>query len=259
MPFSLRSGFEWMNSEGKRDMGRMLMTVVMLALAVSMGAQALTITGAAPSADTVHLSGLDRLALGGIYWLLGTVGSFCVAIALGGIVGAIRSLLNIFRSRTAWFALITFCIIGFLGINFAVGVLPIAGNLGDMTGYRMQSMIFVGAVIPGLFTWIMPVSLLAMGSGDLSRSQSFRSYAFVWGAMIYYFCGLLGLYIVFAYLTQALSPKMVLASLLVYPLTFLVAPIVMVIKHGIWLPIALHFGGLFAGGFVMSLGEEKEN
>ncbi len=217
------------------------------------------VTGAAPSADAVHLSGLDRLALGGIYWLLGIAGSFCVAVALGGIVGAIRSLLNIFRSRTAWFALLTFCIIAFLGINFAVGVLPIAGSLGDMTGYRMQSMILVGAVIPGLFTWMMPISLLGMGSGELSRSTSFRSYAFVYGALIYYACGFLGLYIVFAYLTQALSPKMVLASLLVYPLTFFVAPVVMVIKHGIWLPIVLHFGGLFAGGFVMSLGEKKDN
>ncbi len=216
------------------------------------------ITGTAPSADVVRLSGLDIIALGGIYWLLGTAGSFCVAVALGGIVGAIRSLLNIFKSKTAWFSFITFSITGFLGVNFAVGILPIAGTLGDITGYRMQSMMLVGAVIPGIFTWMMPISLLAIGSGRLSLSASFRSYAFVYGALIYYFCGFLGLYIVFAYLTQALSPKMVLASILVYPLTFFVAPIVMVIKQGIWLPIALHYGGLFIGGYVMTLGEKTE-
>ena len=122
----------------------------------------------------------------------------------------------------------------------------------------MQGAMIVGAIFPGLFTWMMPIGLLAIGSAELARSASFRSYAFVYGGLIYYVCGFLGLYIVFSFLTQTLSPKAVVLSLLVYPITFFVAPIIMVIKHGIWLPLALHYGGLLLGGFVMYLGEEKK-
>lgn len=215
------------------------------------------ITGAHPASDSgPNISLIGTMALGIIYLILGIAASFCVGIAVGSLVGAIRSLFLLFKSKTAWLAVVTFAFTSYIGLSFAVGALPIAGNLGDITGYKMQMAMFVGAVL-GLGTWIWPISMLAIGSKELALSNSFRSFAFLYGALIYYVCGFLGLYVIFAYLTQTLSPVWLLASLLVYPVTFLVAPVVMVIKHGIWLPILLNFGGLILGGFVMSLGKDK--
>lgn len=215
------------------------------------------ITDSKPATEAIKVSFLDKIALGAIYWLLGIAAAFSIGVAIGGLVGICRSVGFIFKSRTAWLSVIFFLVIGYLGLFFAWSTLPIAGNLGDSTGYKMQSMVLVGCVFPGLFTWIFTIGMLGMGSKKLAMSESFRSYAFVFGFLIYYVCGFLGLFMVLNYLTSALSLKMVALSLLAYPITFFVAPLVMLFKYGIWLPIVLHFGGLLGSGFVMSLGEDK--
>lgn len=215
------------------------------------------ITGAELATDIIKVSFLDKIALGAIYWLLGIAVSFSVGVAIAGLVGVIRSFGSLFSSRTAWLSIIVFLIFGYSGINFALGTFLIAGNLGGSTGYKMQTMLLVGCVFPGLFSWVFTIGVLGMGSKELAMSRSFRSYAFVFGFMIYYICGFLGLLMIFSYLTSVLSPKMIALSLLAYPITFFVAPLVMLLKHGIWLPIVLNFCGLFGGSVAMSLGEEK--
>jgi hypothetical protein len=190
---------------------------------------------------------MTKISLAIIYWIIGIAASFSVGVALGALVGAFRSLVNITKSRTAWFATLTLLLIAFIAISFAFGALPIAGNLGDRTGYNMQSMLLVGAIIPGLFTWILPITMLAIGSKKLALSNSFLPYALVFSFLIYYICGMLGAYIVFAYVSAHWSPPMTLLSLILYPLTFLIAPFVMLFRDGIWLPLVLHFGGIVLG------------
>jgi hypothetical protein len=164
----------------------------------------------------------------------------------------------LFRSRTAWFGCLTFLLIAYLGLRFGFSVLPLAGLLGDKTGYQMQSALLVGAFF-GLLTWMMPVTMLATGSKELVLCQSFRPYAFVYGFLIYYVGGLLGFIMVFGFLIAKLSLGWLTTSLVLYPVTFVVAPFYMAFGAGIWWPLVLHFGGLYLGGFVMSLLEARAN
>ena len=154
----------------------------------------MTITGPNPPDPNavVHVSALGCMALGVIYLVIGVAASFCCGVALGGIIGFFRALFCLFRSRTAWFACITFLAIAYLGASFAFTVLPLAGLLGDKTGYQMQTALIVGAFFPGLFTWMMPVTMFAIGSKELALSQSFRPYGLIYGIMTYYVGGLLG-------------------------------------------------------------------
>jgi hypothetical protein len=192
---------------------------------------------------------MTTISLAIIYWILGIAASFSVGVAIGAIIGAFRSLFNITKSRTAWFATLTFLFIAFIAINLAIGTLPVAGNLGDRTGYNMQSMLLLGAIIPGLFTWIFPISMLAIGSKKLALSNSFSPYAFVYSFLIFYSCGMLGGILVLAYISVHWSPPMTLLSLIFYPATFFIAPFVMLLRDGIWLPLVLHFGGVILASF----------
>lgn len=216
------------------------------------------ITGANPSTEIVPISVLDKFALGIIYWCLGTMASFCTGVGIGAIVGACRSLFMLFSSKTAWFAIYTFLLVAYLSYFLALGILPIAGNLGDITAYKMQALMFVGAVFPGLLLWGFPIALLAVGSGELARTQHFRSYAALYSKLIYYACFIFAFYLVLSYLTQSLSPKIVVLLLLAFPATYIVIPFVMLFKSGIWLPIALQYGGLIAANLVLAFHKPSE-
>lgn len=191
---------------------------------------------------------MTTISLAIIYWILGIAASFSVGVAFGAFIGAIRSIAIITKSRTAWLAVLIFSITALTAINFVFATLPIAGNLGDRTGYKMQMMLLVGAVFPGLFTWVMPITLIATASKKIALSHSFLPYLSVLSIFIIYTCGMLGALMIFAYLSAQLSPLMTLLSLILYPLTFLIAPFVMFFRDGIWLPLVLHFGGIFLGG-----------
>ncbi len=138
----------------------------------------MTITGPNPPDTAIQVSALGCMALGVIYLVMGVAASLCCGVALGGIIGFLGRCFCLFRSRTAWFACITFLAVAYLGASFAFTVLPLAGLLGDKTGYQMQTALIVGAVFPGLFTWMMPVTMLVMGSKELALSQNFLTLRF---------------------------------------------------------------------------------
>jgi|GEM_PF-4428065 len=197
-----------------------------------------------------------KLELGFIYLILGVALSFSVGVTVGALIAFLKSIFKLFKHKTAWFSALTFLIIAYIGANFALGVLPLAGNLGDQTNYKMQTVLIVTAFIPGLFTWIYPIMLMAMGSTELIKTDTYKSYGLVWGFMVYYTCGLLGAFIVLNYLILHLSLGWLFTSVILYPVTFFIAPIYMVFVDGIWLPVVLHFGGLFLGGYLMSLSSD---
>ena len=197
-----------------------------------------------------------KLELGFIYLVLGVVLSLSIGVILGALIGFFKSLFKLFRYKTAWFSSITFLIIAYIGLVFAFCVLPLAGNIGDQTGYKMQNVLFVSAFIPGIFTWIYPISLMAIGSTELIKTKTYRSYGIVWGFLVYFAFGLFGAFIVFNYLFQHLSLGWLVSTLVVYPITFFIAPIYMIFADGIWLPIVLNFGGIYLGGFLMGISSE---
>ena len=200
---------------------------------------------------------ITQMFLALIYLLMGIAMSFCVGVAIGAFIGAIRALFKLFASRTAWFALITFLVVAYVAVSFAFAILPLAGELGDKTRYQSQTALLVGAFF-GLATWMMPIAILAMGSKELVTSQSFKPYGLVYGMIVFYTCGFLGLLMVVGYLIIKLDAGWLFTSIILYPITFVVAPFVMGFKDGIWWPFLLHFGGLFGGGMLMSLSEEKK-
>jgi hypothetical protein len=217
------------------------------------------IIGSNPGDTDTQLSFLSLVALMVIYWLMGVVMSFCAGVCVGSTIVAIRALFNLFRSRTAWFALLTFLVLAHQSVSLGWGFLPIAGDLGDRTGYHAQSALLVGAVFPGLFLWFMPIGLFAVSSKELVESSRFRDYAYIYGAIVYYMCGCGSLIMIGMYLVHKVSIGWLLASLILYPITFFVAPLYMGFCDGIWWPLVLNYGGLILGSVFMSLWEYRTN
>lgn len=216
------------------------------------------INGMNPAEVLTDLPFLSLLALTVIYWLMGIAISFCTAVGIGSIVGAIRSLLVLFKSRSAWFAFLTFMFLVLITGNFAEGILTIAGEIGDRTSYHQQWVLIVGFLIPGLFTWFFPVGLLATGGREIAMSSSFRPYGYLYGFVVIYSCAFFGLLLVLMFLVTRLTLGWLCVSLIFYPVTFAISPWVMGIGYGVWIPLLLHYGGLILGGFLFSVGDGTE-
>jgi hypothetical protein len=197
-----------------------------------------------------------KLELGFFYLVLGVILSFSIGVTLIALIGFFKSIFKLFRYKTAWFSAFTFLIVAYIGLVFVFGVFPLAGNIGDQTGYKMQNVLLISAFIPGLFTWSYPISIMQIGSIELIKTKTYKSYGFVWGFLVYYACGLFGAFMVFNYLISHLSLGWLVSSIVLYPITFVAAPIYMLFVDGIWLPIVLNFGGIYFGGFLMSLSSD---
>ncbi len=192
-----------------------------------------------------------KLELGFIYLVLGLALSFSIGVAVSATISFLISIFKIFKYKTAWFSALTFLITALIGAKLAFDVLTLVGNLGDHTNYKMQTVFIATTIIPGLFTWIYPIILMAMGSPQLIKTDTYKSYRFIWGLTVYFYCYFTGAFTVLDYLIFKLGIDWAVASLLFYPLTIIIAPIYMVISDGIWLPLILHFGGALIGGLLL--------
>lgn len=193
------------------------------------------------------------LSLGFIYFLLGVVLSFSVGMAVAGLISFFKSLFKLFKCKTAWVLSLTSLIITYSGVSFAFGFLSLAGNIGDQTNYKMQSLLFVSALIPGLFTWIYSIMFMLEASTKLLEKDTYESYTALWAFLVFYAFGLLGALIIFNYFLYHFGFGWFFVSVILYPVTFVFAPIYLLFTDAIWLPLVLHYGGLFLGGFLISL------
>jgi hypothetical protein len=199
---------------------------------------------------------LTRILVVVINLLLGSAISSCVGFAVGSLVGAFRALLQLFASKTAWLALITFLTVAYVFVCFGFGVLSLVSELGYKTHYALPVALLVGGLL-GLGGWWMPIGIFAIGSGELIEDDSFKGYLSVFSLIIFLVCGFLGLLLIVRYLIIQLSVGWLFVSILLYPITFAVAPFVRGFKDGIWWPFLLNFGGLIVGGILKSFSEEK--
>ncbi len=178
--------------------------------------------------------------------------SFCTGVGIGALVGACRSLFMLFSSKTAWFATLTFSLVAYLSYFLALGTLPIAGQ--PRRHYRLQD---AGVYVCwGCFSRSVAVGVSNRATCSwrwrTRAHPALRSYAALYSKLIYYVCFIFAFYLVLSYLTQSLSPKSVVLLLLAFPATYIIAPFVMLFKSGIWLPIALQYGGLVAANVVLA-------
>ena len=101
--------------------------------------------------------------------LLAVVGAMC----LGFILSVFVVLCNLFAYRWSWLVLLI-CLAGaVLSYGIILLILNGAGYLGDHTAYRMQTMLFIGGVFPGIFAlkivpaYIRLASRLSRGNLDI--------------------------------------------------------------------------------------------
>lgn len=216
----------------------------------------MTITGPNPPDPNVviSMSVFELLALGIFYAIFGFGISFFCGFALGSIIGFFRALLNLFKTKTAWFACLTLLAIAYFSFFYgAGGLVVLVGLLGDKTGYQIQGMLFFGAFV-GLISWIIIVIAFVSFSKKLVSQQSYAPYGIIFGIFFTIGCWLLSFLVVIGFLITNLSVAALTASLIFYPLTFVIAPLYMAFINGLWWPLILNWGGLVVGWFLMLLG-----
>jgi hypothetical protein len=218
----------------------------------------MTITGPNPPDPNAvfDISIFGLLALGLFYAILGFGISVLCGLAIGSIVGFLKALLNLFKSQTAWFACVTMLAIAYFSFFYGAGGLVfLAGLLGDKTGYQMQGMLLLGGLV-GLISWIMSVIAFVSVSKRLVSQPSYGPYGFIYGMFVTLGCWLLGFLIVMGFLIKNLSIAGLAAALVFYPLTFVIAPLYMALINGLWWPLILNWGGIFAGLVLMFSGRK---
>ena len=187
-----------------------------------------------------------------IYAVFGVAFSFSLSIIVGAIVAFLGSILKVNKYKTAWFALLTSIVIAFIGLILVVGMLTLVDLVGSETNYRMQKIFFVTALIPGLLTWIYPVTLIKLALTEAMEGGTYKSYGLIWGLLARYSCGFVAIIFTVGHLYHYLSLGWLAISLVFFPITVFIAPIYLVFK-GIWGPLLLFTGAWLLGGLILGI------
>ena len=91
-----------------------------------------------------------KMFLGFVYWFSGLVLAVLLSCALGFALCSVVGLLNIFRYKWAWLLVIVYGVFSCVCIALIQLILFLAGTLGDHTGYKMQFLVVVGLLVPGI-------------------------------------------------------------------------------------------------------------
>ena len=75
------------------------------------------------------------------------------------------------------------------------------------------------------------------------------------GILIYWVCGLWGLFLSFQIVASVFGEGIAFLSLIVAPALLTVAPLYAFFSYGDWLPLAVVYGGTIVGGIFMSIGD----
>ena len=93
---------------------------------------------------------LTNILLGVAYYFGGMVIALLGSCALGFALCVLVGLFNIFRYKRTWALIVGYAVGSLFCLMLIQGVLLIAGTIGDHTGYKMQTMLLVGLVFPGV-------------------------------------------------------------------------------------------------------------
>jgi hypothetical protein len=177
-------------------------------------------------------------------------------MTIASIVAFLSSLLKVFKRKTAWFALLTLIAVAIVSNVLTFSMIALIDLVGSETNYRMQKVLFATALIPGLITWVYPITMLRIIFAEAIESGTYRAYGFIWGLFILYSCGFFGAVLSLGQLYHYLSLGWLATSIALYPVTFLIAPIYLIIK-GSWMPILLNFGGWLIGIIIIGITSNK--
>ena len=95
---------------------------------------------------------ITMMFLGFVYWLAGFVTALISSCGIGFAFCVFVALFNIFRYKWAWALMLAYSAGAFICLLLILGLLYLAGTLGDHTGYKMQTFLLVGLVVPGIIS-----------------------------------------------------------------------------------------------------------
>jgi hypothetical protein len=95
---------------------------------------------------------ITMMFLGFVYWFAGFIMALIGSCGIGLVFGIFVGLLNIARYKWAWALMLAYAAGALICLLLIEGLLYLTGTLGDHTGYKMQTLLLVGLIFPGIIS-----------------------------------------------------------------------------------------------------------